>query len=66
MAIDPEVIPSSSSKGKNAVRSYPKWAIYGAGGIGILIMINLVKSLLPLLGMGLLLAFIWSQATKPS
>lgn len=66
MTIDPEVISSSSSQGKNARRNYPKWAFYGAGGIGVFMAVNLIKSLLPLLGMALLLAFVWSQATKPS
>ena len=36
MAIDPEVIPSSSSAGQNAVRFFPKWAIYGIIGLMIL------------------------------
>ena len=66
MAIEPEVITSSSYQGKKPVRNRPRWAMYGAGGIGVLLAISLIKSLLPLFGMGLLLAFIWSQATKPS
>ncbi len=66
MSIDPEVISSSSSQSKKSVRSYPKWAIYWLGGIGAFIAVNLVKSLIPVLIMAILIAFIWSQATKPS
>ena len=63
MAIDPEVIPPSSNKGRRAGRYVPKWAIYSSAGIGMLILVGLIKTLLPLIGMGCLLAFIWSQST---
>ena len=63
MAIDPEVISPSSQKGSRAVRYFPKWAIYSAGGLGVVILVGLVKVLLPAIGMALLLAFIWSQST---
>ena len=62
MAIDPEVISPSSQKGSRAVRYFPKWAIYSAGGLGVVILVGLVKVLLPAMGMALLLAFIWSQS----
>ena len=62
MSIDPEVIPPSSSAGKNAVSFVPKWAIYGAIGIGVLVVVGILKALLPLILMGLLIGFIWKQA----
>lgn len=66
MAINPEAISSSRPTEKTSARDYTKWAIYSVSGIGVFVTINLIRSLLPLLGMGLLIAFIWSQATKPS
>ena len=62
MAIDPEVILPNSKKGNWAVRCLPKWTIYSAGGVGVLILVGLIKSLLPAIGMAFLLAFIWSQS----
>ncbi len=64
MAIDPEVIPPSSQAGFNAVRFVPKWAIFSLIGIGVLIIVGILKTLLPLILMGVLLGFIWKQATK--
>jgi len=64
MAIDPEVIPPSSNKGSRASRYVPKWAIYSSAGIGVLIVVGLIKTLLPLIGMAFLLAFIWTQSTN--
>ena len=61
MAIDPEVIPPASSAGNNAVNFVPKWAIYTAIGIGVLVVVGILKALLPLILMGLLLGFIWKQ-----
>ncbi len=63
MAIDPEVITPSSKKGSRSGRYFPKWAIYSAGGIGVVILVGLIKALLPVIGMAFLLAFIWSQST---
>jgi len=63
MAIDPEVIPPSSNKGSKADRYVPKWAIYCSAGIGVLFLVGLIKTLLPLIGMAFLLTFIWSQST---
>ena len=64
MAIDPEVIPPHSSIGRKAVRPFPRWLIFAGGGLGVLFVVHLLKNLLPLLGMVLLLAFIFSQAKK--
>ena len=64
MAIDPEVISPSSQKGRRAARYSPRWAIYSLGGVGVIILIGLIKSLLPVIGMAFLLAFIWSQSTR--
>ena len=63
MAIEPEGIPPSSNKGNRASRYVPKWAIYSSAGIGALVLVGLIKTLLPLIGMAFLLAFIWSQST---
>ncbi len=64
MAIDPEVIPSSSNKGSRAGRHVPRWAIYSSAGIGVFLLVGLIKTLLPLIGMAFLLAFIWAQSTS--
>ena len=61
MSIDPEVIPPSSDAGSTAVRSIPKWAIYSAIGLGVLIAVGIIKALFPLIVMGLLLSLIWKQ-----
>ena len=63
MAIDPEVIAPSSKKVSRVGRYLPKWAIYSAGGVGVLVLVGLIKALLPVIGMAFLLAFIWSQST---
>ena len=62
MAIDPEVISPSSKKGSRAGKYVPKWAIYSSTGVGVLLLIGLIKTLLPLIGMAFLLAFVWSQS----
>ena len=64
MAIDPEVISPSSKKGSRAGRYFPRWAIYSVGGLGVLVLVSLIKALLPVMGMAFLLAFIWSQSTS--
>jgi len=62
MTIDPEVIPPSSSAGSNAVRSIPRFVVYGVIGLGVLIVVGILKTLLPLIIMGLILGLIWKQA----
>ena len=57
MAIDPEVISLSSKKGSRAGRNFPKWAIYSSTGVGVLLLIGLIKTLLPLLGMAFFIGF---------
>ena len=64
MAIDTEVILPSSKKGCGTGRYLPKWLIYSTGGLGVLVLVGLIKALLPAIGMAFLLAFIWSQSTK--
>ena len=66
MAIDPEIIPPSSKKGNRAHRYVPKWGLYLAGTVSVVIFVTLIKALLPFIGMAFLLAFIWSQSTKTS
>ena len=62
MAIDPEVISTSSKKGRNAIKNLPKWAIYSSGGLAVLALVGLIKALLPVIGMFFLLGLIWSQS----
>tara|TARA_Y100001968_G_C18828206_1_gene467797 strand:+ start:232 stop:438 length:207 start_codon:yes stop_codon:yes gene_type:complete len=62
MAIDPEVLSPSSKKSSRSGRYFPKWAIYGTGGLGVLVLVSLIKALLPVIGMAFLLALIWSQS----
>ena len=64
MAINPEVIPSSSTAGFNAARLIPKWVVYSFLGVGVLIVVGILKAILPLVLMSLLLGFIWKQATR--
>ena len=64
MAIDPEVISPSSKKGSRAGRHIPKWVIYSSSGLGVLVLVGLLKTLLPMIGMAFLLAYIWSQSIK--
>ena len=62
MAIDQEVISLSSEKVGKLGRYVPKWAIYASVGVGVLVLVGLIKTLLPLIGMAFLLALIWSKA----
>ncbi len=64
MAIEPEVIPPTSSAGNTAVSLVPKWFFYGLVLLGVLIMVGILKTLLPLLVMGLVLGFIWRSANN--
>tara|TARA_Y100001968_G_C18892032_1_gene496654 strand:+ start:212 stop:400 length:189 start_codon:yes stop_codon:yes gene_type:complete len=59
MSIDPEVIPPSSSA---AVGTIPRWAVYSAIGLAVLILVGILKTFLSLIVMGLVLGFIWKQA----
>ena len=64
MVIDPEVISPSSKKASKAVRYFPKWAIFSVGGLGVLVLVSLIKAFLPVIGMAFVLAFIWSQSSS--
>tara|TARA_Y100001968_G_scaffold147435_2_gene134874 strand:+ start:4835 stop:5044 length:210 start_codon:yes stop_codon:yes gene_type:complete len=61
MSIDPEVIPPSSSAGHSAVRPIPRWAVYAAIALSIIVLVGILKSFLLLIFLGLLLGFIWKQ-----
>ena len=66
MTIDLTIIHSFKSKKKPKVNStIPKWTVFSLCIITVLIVVAITKVILPLLFFGLLLAFIWSQATKP-
>ncbi len=62
MAIDPEVTPFSSKEGITSLHFIPKWAIYVAIGLGVLIIISLLKILLPLIILSLVLSLVLKQA----
>ena len=62
MAIDPEVVLPSSKKVSRAGSFLPKLAIYISGGLVVVVLVGLIKTLLPVIGMAFLLAFIWSQS----
>ncbi len=62
MAINPKVILPSIKKGSRAGRYFPRWAIYSSAGVGVLILVGLIKTFLPFIGTFFLLAFIWSQS----
>ena len=64
MAIDPEVIPPSSQAGLNSVRFIPKWVIYSLLGVGVLILVGILKVILPLILMSLVVGLIWRQANR--
>ncbi len=66
MAIDPEVISYSSNKRTRKAKNLQKWAIYSAGGLAVLVLVGLIKTILPLIGMAFLLTYIWSKSTKTS
>ena len=66
MNIDLPVIPSSKSKKRKKIdSSIPKWTVFSLCIITVLVVVAITKAILPLLFFGLVLAFIWSQATKP-
>ena len=66
MNIDRPFIPCPKSKKNKKVEiSNFKWTIFSICLISIFIVVSLTKTILPLLFFGLVLAFIWSQATKP-
>tara|TARA_Y100001968_G_C19205822_1_gene642250 strand:+ start:222 stop:539 length:318 start_codon:yes stop_codon:yes gene_type:complete len=61
----PVILSSKTKKNKKLDSSIPKWTVFSLCVITILVVIAIVKAILPLLLFGLVLAFIWSQATKP-
>ena len=63
MVIDPDIISSPSKKLSRADRYIPRWAIYSSAGVGVFVFVVLIKAIFPLMGMTLLLVYIWSQST---
>ena len=60
------IITSPKSKKKKKIdSSIPKWTVFSLCIVTILVVIAITKAIIPLLFFGLLIAFIWSQATKP-
>ncbi len=62
MAIDPEIIPSSSSAGDSAVRHFPKWAVFSVIGVVVIALVGILKMLLPLILMSLVISLIWNKS----
>ncbi len=65
MTIDLPVIPSSKSTKNKVNSSIPRWTVFSLCLITVLVVVAIIKAILPLLFFGLIMAFIWSQATKP-
>ncbi len=66
MTVDLPIIPSPKERKKHKVdSSIPKWTVFSLCIITVLIVVAITNAILPLLFFGLVLAFIWSQATKP-
>ena len=68
MTIDLPVIPSPQAtkrKRKKLDSSIPKWTVFFLCIVTILVVVSITNTIIPLLFVGLILAFIWSQATKP-
>ena len=63
MAIDQKVISPSTENGSRSGKYLTKWTLFGLGGFGVLVLVGLIKTLLPVIGMAFLLAYIWSQST---
>ncbi len=64
MAIDPEVIPPSRDSGNHAVTYVPQWLVYTAIALGVLLTASILKMIFPLLLMGLVVGFIYKQASN--
>ena len=62
MTIDPEGSPALSSAYNKAVRFLPKWTLYGGICLSVLVVVGILKTLFPLILMGLLLGLIWTQS----
>ena len=61
--MDHKGLSTSWEKVSRTGKCVPKWAIYSAGGVGVLVLVSLIKALLPVIGMAFLLVYIWSQST---
>ena len=61
----PVIASPKTKKGVKVDSSFSKWTVFSLCIITILVVVAIIKAILPLLFFGLLLAFIWSQATKP-
>ena len=64
MAIEPEIIPSSSTLGEEANSISPKWINIFKFVTLSLVLVYLLKTLFSVFLTGLGLWFIWQQATK--
>ena len=64
MAIDPEVIPSSSTSDRHSVLFVPGWVKYLSIVVTLIILFKIIKELFPVIAMVLLLAFIYRKVSK--
>ena len=55
---------SSISRGKDAEKTIPKWAIYSLFFITSILIVSIVSVSVPLLASGVLMLFVWTQLTK--
>ncbi len=63
--ITPEVIPPRSERGNHAVKYFPKWAIYGGIGATALLAVSTVRTIFPVLCLGLITGLALKKARKP-
>ena len=66
MVKNPEVVSSSHLRGKTVSRNSRQWTFFALSTFSVIVLITFIKSLLPLIGMTFLLAFIWNQSQKNS
>ncbi len=63
--INPEVIPPRSDRGNDAVRHFPKWAIYGGIGATALLAVSTVRTIFPVICLGFITGLAIKKARKP-
>ena len=61
----PVIASPKTKKGVKVDSSFSKWTVFSLCIITTLIVVAIIKAIIPLLFFGLILSFIWSQATKP-
>ncbi len=65
MAANPkaEVIKPASTEYRSKISTKTKWIIFSSLFFGMIIAISILETFLPIIAIGLIIAFIWKQAT---